>query len=93
MAIKTATVVPLNGCFAYAGNIIPAGQINAVADPEYQTANFIYGHTWQLCPKCQGDGNLFRHNSPALMSTSTDAVCDVCNGKKIISSTTGLPPQ
>ena len=47
---------------------------------------------WQLCPKCNGDGNLFRYNSPPILSTSSDAVCDVCHGKKIISIETGLPP-
>ena len=46
---------------------------------------------WQLCPKCNGDGNLYRYNSPALIC-STSAVCDICNGRKIISVVTGLPP-
>jgi len=38
---------------------------------------------WQLCPKCNGDGNLARYNSPNL-SSGIDLECDVCNGKKII---------
>jgi len=38
---------------------------------------------WQLCPKCLGDGNLMRYNSPN-MSTTACPVCDVCNGSKII---------
>ena len=39
---------------------------------------------YQLCPKCHGDGNLLRFNSPSLMSTADDAICDVCKGEKII---------
>jgi DnaJ-class molecular chaperone len=46
---------------------------------------------WQLCPKCGGDGNLLRYNSPPIMSSSV--ICDVCNGKKIINIYTGLPPK
>lgn len=37
----------------------------------------------QLCPKCHGDGDLHRHNSPP-MSTSLNTLCDVCNGAKVI---------
>lgn len=45
---------------------------------------------WQLCPKCNGDGHLGRYNSPNLSDT-TAPKCDVCSGKKIISTGTGLP--
>lgn len=45
-------------------------------------------NTWQLCPKCNGSGAAY---SP--FSNGTSAVCDVCDGKKIISVITGLPPQ
>ncbi len=38
----------------------------------------------QICPKCNGDGDLFRYHSPALMGTNAKPICDVCNGKKII---------
>lgn len=38
----------------------------------------------QLCPKCNGDGNLLRYNSPAFMGTSEAPICDVCDGHKII---------
>lgn len=37
---------------------------------------------WQLCPKCNGDGNLGRYNSPNIVSEIP--ICDVCNGAKII---------
>lgn len=37
---------------------------------------------YQLCPKCNGDGDLARYNSPALHSGTP--ICDVCNGGKII---------
>jgi hypothetical protein len=49
------------------------------------------GNGWQLCPKCGGDGHLMRYNSPPLLSGN--AVCDVCDGKKIINVLTGRPPQ
>jgi DnaJ-class molecular chaperone len=42
---------------------------------------------WQKCPVCSGTGNSF--NS---LSNSTSVICDVCNGRKIISEMTGLPP-
>ena len=38
---------------------------------------------YQLCPKCGGDGNLLRYNSPNLLGM-TVPICDVCEGKKII---------
>jgi hypothetical protein len=40
---------------------------------------------WQLCPKCNGDGNLARYNSPSIIGTDDALLCDVCNGSKIIS--------
>ena len=42
---------------------------------------------YQICPKCGGDGDLLRYNSPALMGTNARPICDVCEGKKIISMT------
>ena len=70
------------------------GSITAVpANNEYFAPNCIAVPIWQLCPKCNGDGDLFRHNSPPLLSTNARPICDVCNGKKIISIITGLPPQ
>lgn len=39
---------------------------------------------YQLCPKCGGDGDLLRYNSPALMARNVRPICDVCDGKKII---------
>lgn len=55
-------------------------------------ATVFYNQYWQLCPKCNGDGDLFRYNSPSIMATNARPICDVCNGKKIISTVTGLPP-
>ena len=40
--------------------------------------------SWQLCPKCNGDGHLGRYNPPMFASTTVTPVCDVCNGSKII---------
>lgn len=36
----------------------------------------------QLCPKCEGDGHLGRHNSLAI--TSGLPICDICHGNKVI---------
>ena len=41
---------------------------------------------WQICPICNGSG--IGQSEATLMP-----VCNVCNGKKIISTTTGLPPN
>lgn len=38
---------------------------------------------WQLCPKCNGDGNL-----PSPSTTVMYITCDVCNGQKIIAKPT-----
>ena len=57
---------------------------------ENMSANQQY---WQICPKCNGDGDLLRYNSPSIMGTNAAPICDVCNGKKIISNVTGLPPE
>lgn len=57
---------------------------------EYSFSTLSSG--WQLCPKCNGDGDLYRYNSPSIMSTNCRPICDVCNGKKIISIDNGLPP-
>jgi hypothetical protein len=46
-------------------------------------------NTWQLCPKCNGEGLRFNLNGT---TCTTSAICDVCNGKKIISQIMGLPP-
>lgn len=47
---------------------------------------------WVLCPKCLGDGNLSRYNSPAIVSTSCTPVCDVCNGAKVLLSPSSTHP-
>lgn len=39
---------------------------------------------YQLCPKCNGDGNLARYNSPSMVSTDAALICDVCNGAKTL---------
>ena len=43
---------------------------------------------WQKCPICNGTGKI--HNTSLLASFD---VCSTCNGTKIISELTGLPPQ
>ena len=52
---------------------------------------------WQVCPKCKGQGSLwFPPGLPwneTYLSSGTTFECDVCNGKKIISLETGLPPN
>ena len=39
---------------------------------------------YQTCPKCNGDGNLLRYNSPVFLGTTQTPICDVCENKKII---------
>ena len=51
---------------------------------EYKSLN-----EWQLCPKCSGSGFVSSLNGTVYTSMET---CDVCDGKKIISKQTGLPP-
>jgi len=50
---------------------------------------------WQLCPKCNGDGTVlvqnYNGNPTAICYGPVD--CNLCNGKKIISRSTGLPPK
>ena len=41
---------------------------------------------WQVCPKCNGQGISYNNYY-------TSAICDVCNGKKIINIQTGKPPD
>jgi hypothetical protein len=48
-------------------------------------------HEWQLCPKCVGTG-LMTVMYPGYVIDQT-ALCDLCNGKKIISKLNGLPPN
>lgn len=43
--------------------------------------------TWQKCPVCDGKGTI-----SGLSTIAPPIGCTVCNGKKIISSTTGKPP-
>lgn len=38
-------------------------------------------NTWQLCPKCNGQGQPIGTGH-----------CDLCNGTKVISTLTGKPP-
>lgn len=42
-------------------------------------------NTWELCPKCKGEKIINKYG--------IDIPCDICDGKGIISSITGLPPQ
>ena len=43
---------------------------------------------WQKCPICNGDGKVFKP-----LSNSSSSICTTCNGSKIISELTGLPPN
>lgn len=47
---------------------------------------------WQLCPKCNGDGDLLRYNTPHAITTSVDFTCDVCKGNKIIQTPFAASP-
>lgn len=45
---------------------------------------------WQICPKCIGKGII---NSEKNTSSNTTEICNLCNGKMIISILTGKPPK
>lgn len=49
---------------------------------------------WQLCPKCNGEGEYVFRNFRETDSSPKDMYrkCKVCNGKMIISTMNGLPP-
>lgn len=62
---------------------------------DYQIIN-----EWQLCPKCNGFGgwNKYDYDSFIKKPSTTEeslqyVICDLCNGKKIISKVNGLPPD
>lgn len=44
--------------------------------------------SWQKCPICNGSGKIYN-----TLSSSSYDTCSTCNGKKIISELTGLPPS
>lgn len=48
-------------------------------------------HEWQLCPKCGGIG-MMTVMYPGYVINQT-AICNLCNGKMIISRVNGLPPN
>lgn len=52
---------------------------------EYKVIN-----EWQLCPKCNGTGAMSIMWPGYVINT--EAPCDLCCGKKIISKVTGIPP-
>lgn len=58
--------------------------------------------SWQVCPLCNGEGFIHNKLSDHDMGFfapgggvrfTKDFDCTVCNGKKIISEVTGLPPH
>lgn len=61
------------------------------AEPFQPVEQVTLQHYWQLCPKCAGTGTMMQMLPGYVVSTH--AICDLCNGKKIISSLTGQPPQ
>jgi DnaJ-class molecular chaperone len=48
---------------------------------------------WEKCPICNGSGEEEKTFSRGNLVTQATVVCTTCNGKKIISSRTGLPPS
>jgi hypothetical protein len=52
---------------------------------------------WQICPKCYGQGKVwFPPDMPFNETYSSNGEpfdCDVCKGKKVISTISGLPPS
>lgn len=56
--------------------------------PMYKIQTTAIG--WQVCPVCSGAGIVPQIGFESLAIHKT---CDVCTGKKIISLTTGKPPE
>jgi DnaJ-class molecular chaperone len=48
---------------------------------------------WEVCPLCKGQGYEDIVISHEGISQPVMKFCTVCNGRKIISTTTGLPPS
>lgn len=44
--------------------------------------------SYQICPKCQGEGKVFE-----MGGTMPTGECPVCRGRMIIDESTGYPPQ
>lgn len=44
--------------------------------------------SFQKCPVCDGSGVTYYP-----LSSTSSAVCETCNGSRIISEVTGLPPS
>lgn len=55
---------------------------------DYSLNPNLFNNIWQQCPVCNGDGT--DHHS---ILSSSIPICKVCNGKRIISTFTGKPPQ
>lgn len=73
----------------FSNNSIPKSVISSIVNDVIDLALIEYENNFtfapkQLCPKCRGDGNLLRYNSPAVMGTTTMPVCDLCKGQKTI---------
>ncbi len=66
----------------------PTGIIQTKEDGtlEYKSLN-----EWQLCPKCNGKGS-WEDMVPGIF-VLMNVMCDLCNGKKIISKIDGNPPE
>src|SRR5688572_21788278 len=54
-----------------------------IATLKYAMKNKKNVSEYQLCPKCHGDGNLSRYNSPNVSNTAAP-ICDLCNGLKML---------
>jgi hypothetical protein len=48
--------------------------IRAIPEEKYGTVS------WELCPKCQGEGKLLNDGT----SSSVHRICDICNGGKVV---------
>ena len=88
--VRTNTKVPIKRgcpnkqCFCTGKCQEVIGWLNKLPNEFMEAEQFKIGIPYQLCPKCYGDGNLLRYNSPAMMSTTIAPTCDVCYGNKII---------
>lgn len=64
----------------------------ACGDTYPHTPQPLVVNTWQLCPKCSGNGYYIDTGFNGT-TVNASAVCDLCDGQKIISTITGKPPS
>lgn len=79
-------------------NLCVPGSILECNECEWAQQPVIYStsstDSWQLCPKCDGNGYVFEEGTIGEGTTSSlTKPCPLCDGRMIINKETGLPPR